>query len=99
MFVNMRKFQIIPPHLESSMAFAFSTLVNAISATLQPQEKILCFHCNDKMRKKNALMASFNGASHPVCCHGCLAVLNTIVSNGLTEQYLQAKANEAGVAL
>jgi hypothetical protein len=81
------------------MAFAFSSLINAISAALQPQEKILCFHCNDKMRKKNALMASFNGASHPVCCHGCWAVLNTIVSNGLTEQYLQAKTNEAGVAL
>jgi hypothetical protein len=95
----MRKFQIISPHLESSMAFVFSSLVNAISAALQPQEKILCFHCNDKMRKKNALMACFNGASHPVCCHGCLAVLNTIVSNGLTEQYLQTKTNEAGVAL
>jgi adenosylmethionine-8-amino-7-oxononanoate aminotransferase len=81
------------------MAFAFSSVLNAISLALQPQEKILCFHCNDKMRKKNALMVAFNGASHPVCCHGCLAVLKTIESSGLTEQYLQAKASEAVASL
>lgn len=75
------------------MASAFSSVFNAISAALQPQEKILCFHCDDKMRKKNALMVVFNGASYPVCCHGCLAVLKTIESSGLTAQYLQGKAN------
>ncbi len=36
-------------------------------------------------------MATFNGASYPVCCHGCLAVLKTIERNGLTQQYLQEK--------
>ncbi|MFZ6748253.1 heavy metal translocating P-type ATPase metal-binding domain-containing protein [Undibacterium sp. Ren11W] len=98
MFVNMRKFLFSSRH-KISMAFAFSSLVNAISIALQPQEKILCFHCNDKMRKKNALMATFNGANYPVCCHGCLAVLKTIERNGLTEQYLHTKASETVASL
>jgi hypothetical protein len=43
------------------------------------------------MRKDGALMATFQQTQQPVCCHGCLAVLNTIQSNGLVEQYLQSK--------
>ncbi|MBR7747036.1 heavy metal translocating P-type ATPase metal-binding domain-containing protein [Undibacterium sp. BYS107W] len=43
------------------------------------------------MRKDGALMVTFQQTQQPVCCHGCLAVLNTIQSNGLVEQYLQSK--------
>ena len=73
------------------MAFAFSSLFLAITTSLQPRERIPCFHCNEQMRKEKALMATFNGTSYPVCCHGCLAVLKTIERNGLTQQYLLEK--------
>lgn len=55
------------------------------------REKCLCFHCGESMRKEGALMATFQQVQQPVCCHGCLAVLNTIQSNGLIEAYLQSK--------
>lgn len=55
-------------------------------------EKIHCFHCDEKMRKENALLAAFNGNAEPVCCHGCLAILQVIVRNGMTTQYLHIKS-------
>lgn len=55
------------------------------------REKCTCFHCGERMRKEGALMATFQNERQPVCCHGCLAVLNTIQKNGLIEAYLQAK--------
>ncbi|QJQ04844.1 hypothetical protein EJG51_002105 [Undibacterium piscinae] len=73
------------------MAFAFPSFFHAVSSFFQAQEKIPCFHCDEKMKKNNALMAVFNGESHPVCCHGCLAVLQTIERNGLVSQYLLTK--------
>lgn len=77
---------------KTSMDLNFSSIFDAISICFQTREKINCFHCDEKMRKENALLVVFNGGSHPVCCHGCLAVLQTIERNGLTMQYLQAKS-------
>lgn len=89
-FVSIDKLFLITSEL--LMVFAFSSFFDAILAGFQRREKILCFHCEESMRKDNALMAVFNGASHPVCCHGCLAVLQTIERNGLIQQYLAARA-------
>ena len=74
------------------MALHFSLIFDVISAAFQAREKINCFHCDEKMRKDNALIAVFNGARYPVCCHGCLAVLQTIENNDMTMQYLATKS-------
>lgn len=34
----------------------------------------------------------FNGNAQAVCCHGCLAVLQVVERNGMTQQYLQEKS-------
>lgn len=60
------------------------------------REKCLCFHCGESMRKEGALMVTFQQVPQPVCCHGCLAVLNTIQNNGLVDAYIQSKhSNES----
>jgi Putative metal-binding domain of cation transport ATPase len=74
------------------MAFIFPSFLDTIIVSFQAREKIHCFHCDEKMRKDNALIAVFNGASHPVCCHGCVAVLQAIENNGMALQYLHAKS-------
>ena len=76
------------------MAFAFSSLLDAIYPARNVGEKIDCYHCGEKMRKMKALTVKFNGLTYPVCCHGCLAVLRTVEQNGLTAQYLQAKVEQ-----
>jgi hypothetical protein len=73
------------------MAFLSFPFKHAIFSSLQASEKIVCFHCDERMKKRKALFATFNGNSYPVCCHGCLAVLQIIERNGMTKQYLQAK--------
>jgi hypothetical protein len=75
------------------MAFISSSILDAIFLSFQASEKINCFHCGEKMKKHKALVTIFNGNSYPVCCHGCLAVLQLIERNGMTTQYLQAKSD------
>ncbi|MFC0350890.1 heavy metal translocating P-type ATPase metal-binding domain-containing protein [Undibacterium danionis] len=57
------------------------------------REKCLCFHCGESMRKDRALMATFQQQQHPVCCHGCLAVLHAIEKNHLVQDYLRSKVD------
>ncbi|WP_268973013.1 heavy metal translocating P-type ATPase metal-binding domain-containing protein [Undibacterium baiyunense] len=73
------------------MQLALSHIYGTYFSRLFKREKCLCFHCGESMRKDGALMVTFQQTQQPVCCHGCLAVLNTIQSNGLVEQYLQSK--------
>jgi hypothetical protein len=73
------------------MAFISFSLRHAIFSSFQASEKIVCFHCDEKMKKSKALFATFNSHSYPVCCHGCLAVLQVVERNDMTKQYLQAK--------
>lgn len=73
------------------MALISSTIFDAIFSSFQASEKIHCFHCDEKMKKHKALLTVFNGNSTPVCCHGCVAVLQLIERNGMTMQYLHAK--------
>ena len=63
------------------------------------REKCLCFHCGERMRKEGALIAVFQHQSQPVCCHGCLAVLNAIEMNGLVDEDLRSKHADQGSAL
>ncbi|WP_369123423.1 heavy metal translocating P-type ATPase metal-binding domain-containing protein [Undibacterium fentianense] len=60
-------------------------------APLFKRERCLCYHCGESMRVEGALTVNFQHVLRPVCCHGCLAVLNTIQQNGLTEEYLRSK--------
>jgi hypothetical protein len=73
------------------MSLRFSSFFDVILGRFSAHEKIHCFHCDEKMRKEHALLAVFNGNPEPVCCHGCLAVLQTIERNGMTKQYLHNK--------
>lgn len=54
-------------------------------------ESCTCFHCGESMRVKNALTVQLKGEAQPVCCHGCQAVVQTILREGLLDQYLTAK--------
>ncbi|MFZ6820226.1 heavy metal translocating P-type ATPase metal-binding domain-containing protein [Undibacterium sp. Ji22W] len=73
------------------MQIALSQFYGTHLSRFFKREKCLCFHCGESMRKDAALMATFQQVQQPVCCHGCLAVLNAIEQNGLIEDYLQAK--------
>ena len=79
------------------MAFISSHFFATVFSNFQKSEKIDCFHCHEKMKKHRALFTMFNGNLYPVCCHGCLAVLQVIERNGMTQQYMEAK-NEMKVA-
>jgi 3-methyladenine DNA glycosylase Mpg len=73
------------------MAMAFVTLLQTATSFFHRSERCPCYHCGEGMRKEKAIMANFQGNSYPVCCHGCLAVLNVIEENGLAEAYLASR--------
>lgn len=73
------------------MHLALSQFCNLHFSRFFKREKCLCFHCGESMRKESALMARFQQQQYPVCCHGCLAVLNAIEKNNLVEDYLRSK--------
>lgn len=58
-------------------------------------ETCQCYHCGETMRVKNALHIDVLGQAQPMCCHGCYAVVQTIVRDGLLDQYLAAKNSAA----
>lgn len=55
-------------------------------------ERCLCFHCGEQMRVKNALGIDVNGTRQPMCCHGCLAIVHTVIRNELLDEYMSNKA-------
>ncbi|MBC3892566.1 heavy metal translocating P-type ATPase metal-binding domain-containing protein [Undibacterium sp. LX40W] len=55
-------------------------------------ERCQCFHCGEQMRVKNALSLCVRDVSQPMCCHGCLAILQTIIQNDLLDEYLANKS-------
>ncbi len=55
-------------------------------------ERCQCFHCGEQMRIKNALSISVQGVQQPMCCHGCLAIVQTVLRNDLLEEYLANKS-------
>ncbi|PWV61710.1 Cu2+-exporting ATPase [Plasticicumulans acidivorans] len=46
-----------------------------------------CFHCGLPIPAGVRLRVTVDGASHPLCCHGCQAVAQAIVDAGLTDYY------------
>lgn len=55
------------------------------------EEKLDCFHCDDRMRKSKAVPILFDGEIRQVCCHGCAAILASIEKVHLIEEYYQSK--------
>ncbi len=51
-----------------------------------------CFHCGLSASLNSRLQVQFNGAFHAVCCVGCEAVANTIISAGLGHYYTERTA-------
>ena len=46
-----------------------------------------CFHCGDPMPPGEPITVCIDGEDRPVCCHGCAAVAQMIVGNGLEDFY------------
>jgi hypothetical protein len=72
------------------MAVPFN-FIAAFQKRFAPAEKLICYHCDERMSKRRAVMFYFDGVPRALCCHGCLAVLDAIAKNGLTDEYLRSK--------
>lgn len=46
-----------------------------------------CFHCGEPIPKSFTLQVKIENVDQSMCCHGCAAVAETIVSNNLTGYY------------
>lgn len=64
---------------------------NLILKLTKSQEKITCYHCGEKSRKKDTVYVRFDGKIRPVCCYGCAAVLKTVEELGMHEEYQSSK--------
>jgi hypothetical protein len=58
--------------------------------------QIVCFHCGERESASRAVAASFDGETRLVCCHGCAAILKTVESLGMQQQYLADKKRAGG---
>ncbi|MBU2425389.1 MAG: cadmium-translocating P-type ATPase [Gammaproteobacteria bacterium] len=58
-----------------------------------------CFHCDEQVPEHSNFVLSFDGAERSFCCPGCVAVADTIISQGLGDYYRfrTAKAAKAGL--
>lgn len=54
-----------------------------------------CFHCGLPVPDEISLFVDYQGAAQPVCCHGCLAVAQTILDYGLDDYYRHRTAAAA----
>ncbi|MFZ6726082.1 heavy metal translocating P-type ATPase metal-binding domain-containing protein [Undibacterium sp. MH2W] len=90
--------RIAPPlGASTSMAITFSQLLALSPFHAARVEKIACYHCDEKMRQTKALYVKFNGQQRAVCCHGCMAILQTIERNDMIEDYLAARSMQIDV--
>ncbi|MFZ6766246.1 heavy metal translocating P-type ATPase metal-binding domain-containing protein [Undibacterium sp. Di26W] len=78
------------------MALAFLSRLETGLLSWRAGSRLSCFHCSETMRERNALAVKFNGSPQLVCCHGCLAILQTIEQNHLVDAYLENKASLSG---
>ncbi|MFZ6861295.1 heavy metal translocating P-type ATPase metal-binding domain-containing protein [Undibacterium sp. Ji67W] len=79
------------------MAISLSHLLEMLPFHTHRVEKIVCYHCGEKMRESKALYIKFNGQQRAVCCHGCLSILHAIERNKMVDEYLQAKSAQLEV--
>ncbi|MFZ6656083.1 heavy metal translocating P-type ATPase metal-binding domain-containing protein [Undibacterium sp. TJN19] len=76
------------------MSFPFFALLASMFPVLKGEEKVLCFHCGEKIAKTHALVITFNRSAQSVCCHGCLTILRTVEQSQLVGEYLLSRANQ-----
>ena len=74
------------------MAITFAHFLEMLPFHTSSVEKIVCYHCGEKMRESKSLYLKFNGQQRALCCHGCLAILQTIERNNMVADYLHAKS-------
>ena len=55
-----------------------------------------CFHCGETVEHPDRWTARIDGVEHPMCCAGCQAVANAIVSAGLDDYYRTRSAPAPG---
>lgn len=55
--------------------------------------KISCYHCGEKSRRSQTIYVFFGGATRPVCCHGCAAILKTVEELDMHAEYHAHKIN------
>jgi hypothetical protein len=55
------------------------------------EEKLVCYHCDDRMRQSKAVPILFDGQTRQVCCHGCAAILVNIQKHQLIADYYASK--------
>lgn len=58
-----------------------------------------CFHCGLPVPEGLDLPVTFEGETHPACCHGCQAVAEGIIAAGLGHYYRQRTAEAQQAAL
>ncbi len=64
-----------------------------MSSTLDlPNDKQNCFHCGLDVPTGTHFTATIRGKEQPMCCPGCKAVAETIVSSGLEHYYKHRQA-------
>ncbi|MFZ6672540.1 heavy metal translocating P-type ATPase metal-binding domain-containing protein [Undibacterium sp. Xuan67W] len=73
------------------MAIAATSFFAGLFPSLRSGEKIACFHCDELMRKQQAVEVKFDSEMQLVCCHGCAAVLKAIEQANLIAQYRHAR--------
>ncbi len=58
-----------------------------------------CFHCDEQVPDNSNFVLSFDGIDREFCCPGCVAVADTIISQGLGDYYRfrTAKATKASL--
>jgi len=54
-----------------------------------------CFHCGNALTATPSLWVQYREKLQPVCCHGCQAVAQAIMSGGFEQYYQQRQAQEA----
>lgn len=78
----------------------FESLHSSLSSLFSHKddsEKITCYHCGEKSRKKDTVYVKFEGEIRPVCCYGCAAVLKTVEELDMHEEYRNSRINIPGV--
>ncbi|SIS62059.1 heavy metal translocating P-type ATPase [Neptunomonas antarctica] len=56
-----------------------------------------CFHCGLDVPKGTLFIADINGTAQPMCCPGCKAVAETIVSSGLEHYYKYRQGDSVAI--
>ena len=59
-------------------------------------QKVQCFHCGLAVQGPPRLWVEFDGEQKPVCCIGCQALYDVLISHGLIDYYRERERRAAG---